>query len=235
MTGDPFDPCLARDLPAWPARAARRQHLLSEIERARPDDVSCPRGRAAAVARSASDRRARCDARGRRGRRDCLRGARSSLRKCPEREHPDVVARRAEDRVRDARLRAWDGGLLPDGRLDHERRRDGKGEPHPPVGAGGLANLVSRLAESRLRGQSLLRRARHVRRHDRDLPHECERDRVRKFARGAKYRQISGQFVSEYAAIPTWSPDGRKIAFISDRAGSAEVYVMKPTGAASGG
>ena len=53
---------------------------------------------------------------------------------------------------------------------------------------------------------------------------------VRKLARGVRYRQISGQFVSEYAAIPTWSPNGRKIAFVSDRAGSAEVYVMNADG-----
>ncbi len=54
---------------------------------------------------------------------------------------------------------------------------------------------------------------------------------VRKLARGVRYRQIfSGQFVSEYDASPTWSPNGRQIAFVSDRAGSAEVYVMNADG-----
>jgi Tol biopolymer transport system component len=52
----------------------------------------------------------------------------------------------------------------------------------------------------------------------------------RRLARGVTYRQISGQFVSEYRATPTWSPDGRRIAFVSDRSGSAEVYVMSADG-----
>jgi Tol biopolymer transport system component len=52
----------------------------------------------------------------------------------------------------------------------------------------------------------------------------------RRLARGVTYRQISGQFVSEYRATPTWSPDGRSIAFVSDRTGSAEVYVMSADG-----
>jgi Tol biopolymer transport system component len=52
----------------------------------------------------------------------------------------------------------------------------------------------------------------------------------RRLARGVTYRKISGQFVSEYRATPTWSPDGRKIAFVSDRTGSSEVYVMNADG-----
>jgi Tol biopolymer transport system component len=53
----------------------------------------------------------------------------------------------------------------------------------------------------------------------------------RRLARGVTYRQnSSGQRTSEHSAIPTWSPDGRKIAFVSDRTGSAEVYVMNADG-----
>ena len=29
---------------------------------------------------------------------------------------------------------------------------------------------------------------------------------------------------------PQWSPDGQKIAFVSDRDGHAEIYVMRPNG-----
>ena len=32
----------------------------------------------------------------------------------------------------------------------------------------------------------------------------------------------------------TWSPDGRKIAFVTRRDGNWEVYVMNPTAAGSG-
>ena len=53
----------------------------------------------------------------------------------------------------------------------------------------------------------------------------------RRLARGVRYHQISsGQRDSEYSAIPTWSPDGRKIAFVSDRTGTADVYVMNADG-----
>ncbi len=54
---------------------------------------------------------------------------------------------------------------------------------------------------------------------------------VRKLARGVRYRQVSSrQRVSKNRAAPTWSPDGRKVAFVSDRTGSAEIYVMNADG-----
>ena len=31
-------------------------------------------------------------------------------------------------------------------------------------------------------------------------------------------------------AAPAWSPDGRKIAFVSDRDGNSEIYVMNADG-----
>ena len=34
----------------------------------------------------------------------------------------------------------------------------------------------------------------------------------------------------EHIFDPTWSPDGRKIAFVSDRAGKGEIYVMNADG-----
>ena len=36
-------------------------------------------------------------------------------------------------------------------------------------------------------------------------------------------------------SLPVWSPDGRKIAFVSERDGNFEVYVMNPDGGADGG
>ena len=54
---------------------------------------------------------------------------------------------------------------------------------------------------------------------------------VRRLARGVTNRKNRvGQRVSEYGSTPKWSPDGRKIAFVSDRTGSAEVYVMNADG-----
>jgi Tol biopolymer transport system component len=54
---------------------------------------------------------------------------------------------------------------------------------------------------------------------------------VRRLARGVRYHQVSGgQRDSEHSPIPTWSPDGRKIAFVSDRSGSADIYVMNADG-----
>ena len=54
---------------------------------------------------------------------------------------------------------------------------------------------------------------------------------LRKVARGGKVRRISsGQGVCPCAPDPTWSPDGRKIAFGSEQDGSVEIYIMNADG-----
>ena len=48
-------------------------------------------------------------------------------------------------------------------------------------------------------------------------------------ADGSGLRNLTPKPVGAYAA-PAWSPDGRKIAFVSDRDGNSEVYVMNADG-----
>ena len=56
---------------------------------------------------------------------------------------------------------------------------------------------------------------------------------LRRLARGGKVRRISsGQRVCPCAAVPTWSPDGHKIAFGSERDGPVDIYVMNRDGKA---
>jgi Tol biopolymer transport system component len=45
---------------------------------------------------------------------------------------------------------------------------------------------------------------------------------------GAGEHQLTNDTFSDY--WPTWSPDGSKIAFVSDRGGQADVYLMNPDG-----
>jgi Tol biopolymer transport system component len=53
----------------------------------------------------------------------------------------------------------------------------------------------------------------------------------RRLARGGTLRTLfSGQFHYRSDSAPAWSPDGRRVAFASDRAGNAEVYVMNADG-----
>jgi Tol biopolymer transport system component len=40
------------------------------------------------------------------------------------------------------------------------------------------------------------------------------------------------ELLDEWATDPTWSPDGTKIAFASDRDGNFEIYVMDADGTA---
>ena len=48
-------------------------------------------------------------------------------------------------------------------------------------------------------------------------------------ADGSGVRNLTPKPVGAYAA-PAWSPDGRKIAFVSDRDGNSEIYVMNANG-----
>ena len=48
-------------------------------------------------------------------------------------------------------------------------------------------------------------------------------------ADGSGLRNLTPKPVGAYAA-PAWSPDGRKLAFVSDRDGNSEVYVMNANG-----
>ena len=48
-------------------------------------------------------------------------------------------------------------------------------------------------------------------------------------ADGSGLRNLTPKPVGTYAA-PAWSPDGRKIAFVSDRDGNSEIYVMNADG-----
>ena len=48
-------------------------------------------------------------------------------------------------------------------------------------------------------------------------------------ADGSGLRNLTPKPVGTYVA-PAWSPDGRKLAFVSDRDGNSEVYVMNADG-----
>jgi TolB protein len=53
----------------------------------------------------------------------------------------------------------------------------------------------------------------------------------RRLARGGSMRTSwTGQRVSAPDSLPAWSPDGRRIAFVSDRDGNAEAYVVNSDG-----
>ncbi len=47
-------------------------------------------------------------------------------------------------------------------------------------------------------------------------------------ANGSAQTNITNNFASDFMSV--WSPDGRKIAFASDRDGNSEIYVMDPDG-----
>jgi Tol biopolymer transport system component len=48
-------------------------------------------------------------------------------------------------------------------------------------------------------------------------------------ADGSGLRNLTPKPVGTYVA-PAWSPDGRKIVFVSDRDGNSEIYVMNANG-----
>jgi Tol biopolymer transport system component len=55
--------------------------------------------------------------------------------------------------------------------------------------------------------------------------------RLTRLARGVRAMSISnGQGITAGHTVPAWSPDGRAIAFVSDRHGDFEVYVMNTDG-----
>jgi Tol biopolymer transport system component len=49
-------------------------------------------------------------------------------------------------------------------------------------------------------------------------------------ADGSGLRNLTPKPVGAAYADPAWSPDGRKIAFVSDRDGNSEIYVMNANG-----
>ena len=67
----------------------------------------------------------------------------------------------------------------------------------------------------RVRWSDDLRGTRHERRRQRAAKADAKRRQVHEGAIGAR---------------PRWSPDGRKIAFVSGRDGNAEIYVMNADG-----
>ena len=132
-----------------------------------------------------------------------------------------VVARRAEARLlRPGRLPAR---LLQT--LCREQRRERTAEPDAEAGAAGSwfwwrshvrSCLVARRADDRIRGTC------------ETYPGHGEPIYVVR-ADGSGLRNLTPKPVGAYAA-PAWSPDGRKLAFVSDRDGNSEVYVMNANG-----
>ena len=72
--------------------------------------------------------------------------------------------------------------------------------------------LVARRAEARIRGTQRRPRDHYVVKAD-----------------GSGLRNLTPKPVGAYAD-PAWSPDGRKLAFVSDRDGNSEIYVMNANG-----
>jgi len=45
---------------------------------------------------------------------------------------------------------------------------------------------------------------------------------------GSQITDLTNNPAEDYS--PAWSPDGRRIAFVSERSGNAEIYGMNPDG-----
>ena len=190
------------------------------------DDV-LSRARVRHGAVGAGARRARCGgARRRRGNRLCVRHrARLLPRHGPHHcgRLSGLVARRADRLHQQPRRRRRDPR--------HERRRERAAKPDARIGARDrrLSGLVAHSAEDRLRKRPLRGRARRVRWHHDDLRHERRRERE---AEAGSRRENEGGVdrAAHTRGRPAWSPDGRRIAFVSDRDGNFEVYVMNADG-----
>ena len=122
-----------------------------------------------------------------------------------------LVARRAEDRLR-ARGRQGPRRTSSRVHLRHERRRERAAE----ADAHGAGQLQPSLVVARRTEDPLRQRAR---RQLRGLRHERRRQRAAEPDAPPRARQR-----------PSWSPDGRKIAFTTKRDGNFEVYVMNADG-----
>ena len=127
------------------------------------------------------------------------------------------LTRKPEPRLRSCLVPRWAEDRLPEQPrrqlrdLRHERRREPAAEPHPQPGKRERLCVVARRAKDRLHERA--------RRQLGGLRHDRRRER----AAEADARQRVG-------VRPVWSPDGRKIAFMSQRDGNSEVYVMNADG-----
>ena len=100
----------------------------------------------------------------------------------------------------------------------HERRRQRTATADAQRGAQVQSCVVARRAEARLRAQKT---ARHVRTGSASVGYKI----YVMNADGSGQRRLT-----HGGSQPRWSPDGRKIAFVSKRDGHADIYVMNADG-----